>query len=278
LGPITNPIRLPVGAAEIAAMRTAAAAIEHIHTSLAGVRNGILAALAPGAETWADWRHFPPGDVYDPRSHAQYFYHVHPPGRREAREHGHFHTFMRAEGMPVGMAAFVLPELAVADAPPSVPQAAPVKRGSRDEVSHLIAIAIDPQGQPIRLFTTNRWVTGETWYRAQDVIKLLDRFTIGNSEGPPLVNRWVSAMVALFRPQIACLLRLRDDAIMGWRRRRRSNVFEDNRIEVTSGFDIDLASQLAFLDRLHAGAGAGLAARPPLSRRIAEGWGEGQAG
>ncbi len=40
----------------------------------------------------------------------------------------------------------------------------------------MIGIAMSPAGVPIRLFTTNRWVTGETLYAADDVITLLDRF------------------------------------------------------------------------------------------------------
>ena len=84
--------------------------------------------------------------------------------------------------MPSGVAPLLLPELAVADVAALPPQAAPLKRGERDEVSHLIAIAIDFRGEPIRLFTTNRWVTGETWYRAEDVTRMLDRFVIAEEE------------------------------------------------------------------------------------------------
>ena len=36
------------------------------------------------------------------------------------------------------------------------------------------------------------------------------------------LNRWIVAMLALFRPQIAALLRMRDEDVMAWRRRRRT--------------------------------------------------------
>ena len=78
--------------------------------------------------------------------------------------------------MPAGVAPLILPETAVARGSTASPQAPPLKLGRRDEVSHLVAIALDYAGEPIRLFTTNRWVTGETWYRADDVIKMLDCF------------------------------------------------------------------------------------------------------
>ncbi len=226
----------------------------------------------------ADWRHYPAGEVYDPQTHAQYFYHAHPAADRPVREHGHFHIFLRAEGMPLGVAPLVLPETAVAaDARPP-PQAAPLKHGARDEVSHLVAIALDPHGEPIRLFTTNRWVTGETWYRADDVVRMLDRFTIGEVGGPIVLNRWLGAMLALFRPQIVALLQLRDRAVMEWRRRRRTNVFEDNRLEITSSVEIDLSAQLAFLDRVGTGLGTDVSAQRSRLPPMAEGWGESHVG
>ena len=49
------------------------------------------------------------------------------------------------------MAPLLLPELTVTDVP-LPPQAAPLKRGSRDEISHLVAIALDTAGEPVRLF------------------------------------------------------------------------------------------------------------------------------
>ena len=61
-----------------------------------------------------------------------------------------------------------------------------------------MAIAVDPRGEPIRLFTTNRWVTGETWYRADDVIRMLDRFAISDVDPSPTLNRWISAIFGCF--------------------------------------------------------------------------------
>jgi hypothetical protein len=178
----------------------------------------------------------------------------------------------------LGVAPLVLPETAVADAARPTPQAAPLKHGARDEVSHLVAIALDSRGEPMRLFTTNRWVTGETWYRAEDVIRMLDRFTFGEVGGPTVLNRWIGAMLALFRPQIVALLRQRDETVTAWRWRRRTNVFEDIRLEITSSVEIDLGAQFAFLDRVGSGLDANaseqLARLPPM----ADGWSEGHAG
>jgi hypothetical protein len=268
---------LLVSWAEIERMASAAAVIDDCHRELAARnRNIVSEVLADNAAS--EWQHYPDGEVYDSQSHAQYFYHSHPVSGRPVREHGHFHTFMRAEGMPVGAAPLILPEIAVADVPALPPQAPPLKRGTREEVSHLVAIAVDCRGEPIRLFTTNRWVTGETWYRADDVIRMLDRFAITEVEPSETLNRWVGAMLRLFRPQIAALLRMRDETVMAWRRRRRTHVFEDPALETTSSLDIGFDAQLAFLDRVRSEPAARAPHRVPALPAMAEGWGEGHAG
>jgi Domain of unknown function (DUF6969) len=103
-------------------------------------------ASEPAAEI-ADWRHYPEGEVYDPTTHAQYFYHRHAaPSRKRPlqsgttrpAEHGHFHLFLRGEGVPAGITPLVLPELAVANAP-APRQSAPLKLGQSDKVCHLVA-------------------------------------------------------------------------------------------------------------------------------------------
>lgn len=217
--------------------------------------DGLLAQALAGEPTAEDGRHHPAGDVYDPASHAQYFYHRHAAGERgpdayDQGEHGHFHIFLRARGMPPGMRPLVLPELAIPDNPaapqgpllPSAPDRAVGEDG--DPWSHLVAIALDAAGVPRRLFTTNRWVTGETWYQAADVAQMLDRFALAEVPGR-LVDRWIAAMLGLFRPQIIALLEARDAAVMGWRLRRRGrvHVFEDRRLEITSALAIDVEAQ-----------------------------------
>lgn len=257
----------------------AVATLHECRRALAAKTGTILAEVTGtcGFEV-ADWQRYPEGEVYDPVSHAQYFYHRHgaadrtPPDRREPDEHGHFHLFLRAEGIPAGITPLLLPELAVANAP-AAPQSAPAKRSSRDEVAHLVAIALDRQGEPIRLFTTNRWVTGESWYCADDIIAMLDCFEPRGGGASELLNRWLGAVVCLFQPEIAVLLRNRDKAIAEWRWRRRSHVFEDPRLEITSSFAIDLDARLAAVERGAASANSGGNATSHGLPRMAEGWG-----
>jgi len=218
---------------------------------LAETGGSVVAEALEGAEGFYEWEHYPAGDVYDPASHAQFYYHAHPPAERGG-EHGHFHTFLRPRGMPAGTRPMMLPELAIPDAPaqplgpvrPPAPQ--PCQGEDNEELSHLVAISMSPRGVPIRLFTTNRWVTGETWYRAEDVVRMLERFVVGVPRPSPALNRWIGAIFVLFRPQMAALLAARDAAIMQWRRRHRGkiHVLEDRRLEVTSALAIDVEDQL----------------------------------
>lgn len=255
---------------------SAAAVVRGCRSELAARGSNVLREVLGCPGEAEDWRHYPAGDGYDLISHAQYFFHRHPGAPERLAEQGHFHLFLRAEGMSADAQPLLLPEAAIAkEHLPTPPQAAPSKRGSRDEVSHLIAIAVDAAGEPVRLFTTNRWVTGETWYRAEDVVRMLDRFSLDAAEPASFVNFWLTALVRLYHLEIAMLLRERDQVVMDpIRRRRRTDVFEDPKLEITSSLDIDLEARLAAVDRL--AAERTIVPQPPPPPRIprlAEGWG-----
>ena len=237
------------GRAELEGMAAAGEEVLECCRVLARTGDTVVSEALRGAPGFAEWNHYPAGDVYDPLTHAQYFYHCHPPAQRGVGEHGHFHTFLRPRGMPPGTRPLIMPELAIADAPaaptaPPVPQ--PNQGADNDELSHLVAIVMDSTGVPIRLFTTNRWVTGETWYAAADVAAMLERFVIDLARPSWPLNRWLTAMFRLFRPQMAALIHARDEAVMAFRRRHRGkvHVFEDRRLEIPSTVEIDVEDQI----------------------------------
>ncbi|MBV9521682.1 MAG: hypothetical protein JO010_02740 [Alphaproteobacteria bacterium] len=243
--------------AALDAMAGAASEIRECERVLGKSGDNVVGEALRGGGVFYEWHHYPEGDVYDPETHAQFFYHAHAPSQRVADEHGHFHTFMRPRGMLAGTQPLMLPELAIADVPaaPADPLLAPVAQpnqgGNNDKLSHLVAIAMNPAGAPVRLFTTNRWVTGETWYAATDVCAMLDRFSVDLARPSWPLNRWISAMFRLFKPQMCALLHARDAAIMSWRRRHRGkiHVFEDRRLEVASTLDIDLEAQIRAIEQ-----------------------------
>ncbi len=217
-----------LSAEALEAMAGAGQEVIEAHRVLAKTGDNLVGELLRGHENFFEWDHYPPGDVYDGESHGQYYYHAHPPDQRFENEHGHFHTFLRPKGMPAGIEPAPVPGFKKPDDPD-------------DELSHLIAIAMTKEGFPFRLFTVNRWVTGEIWYTAGDVIALLDRFEIDHARPSWPVNRWITGMVALFKPQIVALLEARDHAVADWAAAHPgSDVYEDRELEVTSYLDISV--------------------------------------
>ena len=101
-------------------------------------------------------------------------------------------------------------------------------------------------GLPICLFSTNRWVTGETWYRADDVCALIDRFDIDHAQPSWPVNRWITSMLQLFHPQAVALIRARDTRVNDWAAENPSeNSYEDRDLEITAVIDISIDDQIA---------------------------------
>lgn len=227
--------RLSAGTLE--AMLDAGLEVLECYRALAKAGSNVVAEVLRGQGTFFEWQHYPKGDVFDPESHAQYFYHAHPHGLAEG-EHGHFHTFLRAPGMPEGIRP--------ADtADPLDPVA------EAHTLSHIVAIAMNDQGYPIRLFTTNRWVTNENWYRAEDVVRMVERFAVDHTAPSWATNRWITAMVRLFAPDIAALLHQRDETVEEWRAQARGgDAFEARELEILSYLDISVESRVAELCRL----------------------------
>lgn len=170
------------------------------------------------------WDHYPAGDVFDSRHGAQYFFHAHGEAQRDAREHGHFHSFVR----PVGTG----------------------------RLHHLVAVSVDHASQPIRLFTVNCWVTEDSWIRAPATIALLDHFILDGPRPSRWVNRWLAALLRLFRPQIEQLLQQRDAALADWQSRHRGeDPFIARELEILSELPISIAAQIDSVTRALAKGG-----------------------
>ena len=111
------------------------------------------------------------------------------------RERGHFHVFARAGDGPF---------------------------------AHVVAIRIDERGLPFALFTT-------CWNHrpAAEVRALLTGFAVRGAGPAPEVDRWITAMVRLFAPQISRLAAKRD-AELARRRRRppRGTILSELRISI----------------------------------------------
>lgn len=195
----------------------------------------VVGEVLRGQGTFREYDHYPNDDVHDPETNAQYYYHAH---RGLSGEHGHFHTYLRAAGMPPGTA------------PAAMPHEEPWPEGGQ-AIAHLVAISMNAYGYPIGLFAPNRWVAGDTWYRAQDVIRMLPRFRIDHAWPSWPVNRWISAMLVLFGPHIEQLLRARDRSLEAWREKRRDeDVLECRDIDILAQMPVSVEDTLATLRKV----------------------------
>ena len=229
--PIVPTVLDGVPRARMMAMRAAGERVLQAEQQLLDQGSSVVGEILKDSPDFYQWDHYPNGDVYDWDTHAQYYYHAHPPDKRDnqwADEHGHFHTFLRPRGFPEGVQR--------------IPDAHP---DDNDAVSHIIAISMDATGQAQRLFTTNRWVTGETWYPAADVKRMLENFRVTHDAPSGAVNMWITSMLELFGPTIEALLDARDATVAA---RASDEVHNDHALEVTSLADISVSEKCAALD------------------------------
>ncbi len=200
------------------------AAGERLAALAAGLGADPVTMLCQGRQAEA-FRHYPPGDVYDLSSHAQFYYHSHRDG-----EFGHIHLFQRPRGMAKGLQ-------------PAIAANGP------DDPCHLIAVGFGAGGEAVELFTTNRWVTGETWYRADAVKTMVADLRLRHDGAWAGVAEWLAALVAFYRPLIEILIDERDRAVEAWRLAHPGrDALNDERLEITSARPIDPAADLRRLD------------------------------
>ena len=141
------------------------------------------------------WAHYPDDDARDQVTQSRYYYHVHEPGDRDPNEHGHFHLFLHQTQM--NKSAVPMAQPAEGDKAPAL-------------VAHIAGLSIDHRGIPIAWFTTNRWVTDEFMYPAAILATHLDRYNVDHAGEDPLVDRFLTAMVALYRDELCTLFAERD--------------------------------------------------------------------
>ena len=177
------------------AVEAANVVIETI-TEMASEGRPLMTRVLPDEDIhW--WAHYPDQDARDQETKSRWYYHVHAPGSRDPEEHGHFHLFLHLDQLD--------------GAPESVISPKKKKEDSKlVPVTHLIALAIDQQGIPRQWFTTNFWITDEFMHTAETMIAHLDRYNVDNTKEDKTVNRFVTAMVALYRDEIAELIQERD--------------------------------------------------------------------
>ena len=196
-------------------------------------KHGVLGALGISRATHRRLRderlHFPELDLKSKNNKSLCFFHRHDAKQVEA---GHFHFFQHHQPEDV----------------------------------HLLALALNWHGWPHRLFSVNRWVTGETWMPATQtwqhfkkwrirterrwvdawrVCECLDR----SMQDPILVGLWLESLLACLEPQIKACLRARDRNLADWIDRKPGvNLLEDQSLEVLSEQSIGWAETASIVD------------------------------
>jgi hypothetical protein len=127
----------------------------------------------------------------------------------DVREHGHFHLFTRkGQGW-----------------------------------AHLAALAMDPEGQPLRWVMTNRWVTGSDWRDRNDLLTAINALV--PAEETDLLRQWLASLLTLYQVELGDLLDARDaritDLLQG---RSREEVLDDHTLYELACLPIDLTAKL----------------------------------
>lgn len=200
---------------------------------LSKTESHIVDQVLKGQGVFCELEHYPMQDTFDRETYSQYYYHAHREG-----EHGHFHLFLRQGGMEKGTF-------------PILYDARNDTLNDIDTYAHLIAISMDNKGYPLTIFTTNRWVTDEDWYASRDVKKMVDHFQVKHAHPSYVVNRWLNAMLILFRPQIDRLIEEREEALMKYATDiPLKKILEDHEFDVASEMPISIDKQIEVIRTL----------------------------
>ena len=178
--------------------------------------------------------HYPKGDRIDHSTGSQYFYHCHRENF-ESTEHGHFHCFLRYKHIPKSIKPAALEDW---------------DRYIDNPMTHLVAIGMNQLGQPLRLFTVNRWVTSEVWYDAEHSERFIKRYKMTLTDDPywQVLDKWVEGVLHLFAPQIIWLQQERDKKIQLHQSNTSiENPYMDYDLEELSQISIDLKTQIEWI-------------------------------
>ncbi len=169
----------------------------------------VLAGQRPETE-----RKYPHGHLCFGGNPWRAYYHCHDAPERPEGEHGHFHIFRR--------------------------QHRPDE--NKYDWLHLAGLSMDGMGQPLAWFTVNAWVTGDP-LRSATVPSPVPALEV-DAAGSDL-ERWLLAMVGLYRAEIEALLAQRDQrlrALAGTR--NAAEIMQDRAVYVLSRMPIDLVARL----------------------------------
>jgi hypothetical protein len=157
---------------ELFAMQNSLKDMLDIQNQLARLNSNVVMEVLKNEDEFYDSNHYPKGEVYDPLTECQYYYHAH-----RAGEHGHFHTFHICDPNP-----------------------------EHYRFAHLISISMDNFGNPIKLFAVTQWHEGEVLLNFEEAKWRIQHFQITHNYPSEIVNRWLNNAYKAFEPQMVELM------------------------------------------------------------------------
>lgn len=223
---------------QIERMQSAAETLIASYVELAVDKSHLLSEILDN-KVPRQWAHYPDDDVIDRVSGYQFFYHSHSPEDRDATgEHGHFHVFARQDVHGGIIDAYTEQDFL---------KHLHGERPADANTIHLLCVALDAKGVPITLFTVNRWVTGDHMLSAASTLCLLSSFSV-HTQHDLRISKWLTALLALFQPQIEQILIDRDKILRKLAaKRRKSGLLEDETVELLSSVSINIDQQITYL-------------------------------
>lgn len=171
--------------------------------------NAVLLSL-DGSKSVKPYQRYPETSYYFGNKYWRAFYHSHEAPNKPNDEHGHYHFFTRIN--------------------------------QEEDWSHVIAMGMNDVGQPLRLFTTNLWVTDGKWF---DASQLMDQISLlAKSQGEELATEWFKYVLLLFQYEINELLIARDNKVAKLFPKHQEQCYIDRSVYYLSEMNINLSQQL----------------------------------
>lgn len=174
----------------------------------------VVSQITPKPNSLEEFIHYPEEDIYDQETLSQYYYHTH-----RSQEHGHFHLFHKKDN--------------------------PNKESCSLMTYHLFAVSMNEQAEPIKLFTTNNWVTGEECYLSyEEIISGVNNFCISHANPSWPTNQWINCITQLFYPQIVTLIGEKQEILNNKISKQGNEILEDKQLEIVTEIPVSIEVQL----------------------------------
>lgn len=211
---------------ELQSMKQAGLEAIKWQTLLSKVDSTVIADVVKDFSQFYIGDRYPHDESYDEETQSSYFYHSH-----RSHEHGHFHIYFSNEEV--------------------LKQFKPIAQwdSTNKSTTHLVAISMHPNGDPIEIFLPNHWVTKDEWFKAEEMMTMVDLFEIKHPYPSWPSNQWVNQMFKLFRPQIEQAF-LERDRLIQESEQPLEQLIKNKKREILTSVSISIPAQMQAIEEL----------------------------